>query len=400
MDYPTMSILTVASRAIRSSTPQRGPVKLARILTARFGIVLLLLIVILTCGIPRQDIHVKLSQEFNQDSLPCAPTDDAVRLPGDRPDRVRGAHDVEALARFWGDMTDLFYTHPPSPRRLLLPSLRRPSHLDGYTIQKADELLMMTDQQALETRKSHLSVTTKLPDYSAMSNQFISRGIVILAGGRYTQIATTSIYIIRLYHRSTLPIEVWVPRHSDLNSEWEEEMGQLGVDIRVLSDYATIGSSGDWMNPIAWMTKPRPRNPWQWKAMIMLFSTFEELLFLDADSVPARDPILLFETEAYTSTGSVVWPDYWSNLASSYLPYITGITETPSDTLWHRRTPESGQMLWNKKLHWKVSLELVLPGRETKVTQLLESAPGLLLQLLWTVLLVHGLDRLRTWLGG
>lgn len=40
-------------------------------------------------------------------------------------------------------------------------------------------------------------------------------------------------------------------------------------------------------------------------------TSFDEVLLLDADSVPLVQPEELFETPAYVATGSLFTPDYW-----------------------------------------------------------------------------------------
>src|SRR5262249_41696505 len=42
----------------------------------------------------------------------------------------------------------------------------------------------------------------------------------------------------------------------------------------------------------------------------VLHSSFREVLWLDADDVPVRNPEFLFETPEYREHGAVFWPDY------------------------------------------------------------------------------------------
>src|SRR5262249_33728210 len=48
---------------------------------------------------------------------------------------------------------------------------------------------------------------------------------------------------------------------------------------------------------------------WETKVYAIQHAPYEEVLFLDADNVPARDPSFLFEESAYREAGSVFWPD-------------------------------------------------------------------------------------------
>jgi len=51
------------------------------------------------------------------------------------------------------------------------------------------------------------------------------------------------------------------------------------------------------------------RDGWQLKAYAVAYSRFEEVLFLDADQAPVRNPELVFAWPSYLETGAVFWPD-------------------------------------------------------------------------------------------
>ena len=48
------------------------------------------------------------------------------------------------------------------------------------------------------------------------------------------------------------------------------------------------------------------------KPYSIAYSHFDEILFLDSDNFPLRDPTYLFETDAYKATGSIFWKDFWA----------------------------------------------------------------------------------------
>lgn len=48
----------------------------------------------------------------------------------------------------------------------------------------------------------------------------------------------------------------------------------------------------------------------QLKGAAIAASTFAEVLYLDSDNVPLRDPTDLFSDPSYKTTGAVFWPDY------------------------------------------------------------------------------------------
>ncbi|EEY67868.1 uncharacterized protein PITG_18270 [Phytophthora infestans T30-4] len=88
-------------------------------------------------------------------------------------------------------------------------------------------------------------------------------------------------------------------------------------------------------------------------------SAFDQVLFLDADNVPVRDPTFLFESEEFVRTGSVFWPDFWH-------PQYTIFHIMADSLLWqlldmkyvNMFEQESGQLLIDRRRH-TATMELV-----------------------------------------
>ena len=79
------------------------------------------------------------------------------------------------------------------------------------------------------------------------------------------------------------------------------------------------------------------------KPYALVHSEFDEILVLDADNTPIRNPDYLFASNAYEETGAVFWPDFdWApaNEAWSQLAQL----DNPPKT----RQQESGQLLIHK----------------------------------------------------
>lgn len=92
---------------------------------------------------------------------------------------------------------------------------------------------------------------------------------------------------------------------------------------------------------------------YQLKPFALLFSSFQETLFLDADDIPARDPEELFEMEIYKEKRMILWPDFWQPTTSPYFSEITGVSEK---TFLERPTVEAGQIVVDKSTHANVLL--------------------------------------------
>lgn len=75
-----------------------------------------------------------------------------------------------------------------------------------------------------------------------------------------------------------------------------------------------------------------------------MLSRFSQVLFLDGDNVPIKDPTLLFSSPAFLQTGALFWKDFWKTHPSNPIWDILNIDCVDE----HEQ--ESGQLLINKSL--------------------------------------------------
>ena len=247
--------------------------------------------------------------------------------------------DKEHLSRTWKTLQTVFQTYPPQPLNLTLKTFRSISEFPSLEDIKNHTHVSEEDVQAART--SHVEVTKKLPSYP--EHVFSGRGIVMLAGGRYSGFATTGLSMLREIG-SQLPIEVWVKDQSEEKKGWCNELAKEGTACRRLSDYMNVTLL---------------EHGYQLKISSILFSSFEQILFLDADNVPVRKPDSIFDSKAFIDSGVILWPDYWKHTGSPFLPYIVGLSDKASEMLRSDQTTESGQLVWDKKRHWKVPIYLL-----------------------------------------
>jgi hypothetical protein len=86
---------------------------------------------------------------------------------------------------------------------------------------------------------------------------------------------------------------------------------------------------------------------WELKPYAVLHSRFREVLQLDADNVPVRDPAFLFDRPEFRDTGTLFWPDIVRLSQGNEIWPISGLD--------YRDTPsvESGQMILDKSRCWR-----------------------------------------------
>ncbi|MEO9874670.1 MAG: hypothetical protein ABJM26_13355 [Anderseniella sp.] len=160
-------------------------------------------------------------------------------------------------------------------------------------------------------------------------------GIVICAGGA-VMLANSYVLVrvLRDIHKSELPIEIW---HLG-PAEMPEFLARIFVRMGCVVKDALSVSQSEGLKIC---------DGWQLKVFALRHSSFEQVILLDADQVPLRDPVALFEWPEYRDTGAVFWPDV-VDIASDNP--IWNMLDLQQDQV---RSWESGQMCINKKMHWR-----------------------------------------------
>lgn len=244
---------------------------------------------------------------------------------------------LEAYIKSWKSLLDVIAAYPPNcppPQRLGYASVSR---FNATMETPLLDLLSMSDADVEATRQAHAgfvdTIKSQRLDLVYASD---TRGIVTTAGGPYLPVVLISIRMLRRTG-SILPVEVFLMAQS----EFEESicnvvLPQLNARCLILTDIVdaiphSIGIVG-----------------YQLKTFAILFSTFEEVLFLDADSFPLHDPDILMDAEPFRKSGMIMWPDFWYTTASEKY-YIISSQARPATSL--RATSEAGEILISKRTH-------------------------------------------------
>jgi len=139
--------------------------------------------------------------------------------------------------------------------------------------------------------------------FSDHSDHWDGRGIVVVGGGKYLVSAYVTIRVLR-HVGCTMPIELW---HLDdeVDPAMELLLRELGVVCRNAEEHHRNTQSSFRFMPTWW-------KGWQLKSYAIYHCRFAELLLLDADSYPTRDPSYLFELDTFRQRGAIFWPDLYS----------------------------------------------------------------------------------------
>ena len=167
------------------------------------------------------------------------------------------------------------------------------------------------------------------------AERFSGRGIVICAGG--TRILTNAYVLVRVLREvvgCTLPIEIWHLGRAEMPDVVARALVRLGCHIvdahRVMEQFPGEVQDG-----------------WQLKTYALVHSSFAEVLMIDADQVPTRDPACVFDWPEYRATGAVFWPDIIDLSATNPVWSLVGL-EPRRIVSW-----ETGQFCIDKRRHWK-----------------------------------------------
>ena len=165
------------------------------------------------------------------------------------------------------------------------------------------------------------------------------RGIVTTAGG--------PIYFLNAYLNFRLLRE----KGCKLPLEWfylGAEMTPAQIhEAEQIPDLRLVDLGGDCPD------RAKGKGGWQSKIEAIVQSRFDEVLFLDADCFPLRDPEYLFDAPLFQEHGAALWPDVWSwsETANPHISHAKGreFLNAKYGVVLPAAQVESGQMLFAKQ---------------------------------------------------
>jgi len=126
------------------------------------------------------------------------------------------------------------------------------------------------------------------------------RGIVISAGGvRYLTVAYINLHMLR-ETGCQLPVEIWYNGAREMPLQAKSLFSGIS-NLRFVDASQFVPSPNQ--------QEEQEGTGYRMKAFAVAHSSFREVMLLDADNTPIRDPAFLFEEPAYTQSGAIFWPD-------------------------------------------------------------------------------------------
>ena len=248
------------------------------------------------------------------------------------------------IVDFWAEFADILNAAHPTT-----PPLTVTHELSGEELESKDESdgerkpfhrnIGVPHDFVKSLAQKHLALITN-PDFDLAnekaSDTFKGTGIVTIANKDTFAPAIISIRMLRKTN-STLPVQVFLQSQSDYEPDvCEGILPTLNADCFVLEDHIL-------------KSNPFQETSYEFKALAILLSSFEKVLFLDNDCFPVRDPDELFTSNPFNSTGLISWPDYWIATEDPVFYMVAGLAEFPTGV--PARSSELGQIMVDKTKH-------------------------------------------------
>ncbi|XBW35298.1 hypothetical protein QEN19_000866 [Hanseniaspora menglaensis] len=235
-------------------------------------------------------------------------------------------------------------------------------------------------KQLTEKHESLISTLVKESDSTFQypgKDLYHGDGIVLVGGGSYSLMGFSVIKTIRA-SGTTLPIEILIPTDEDAVN-----------DVKFCELIEEYNGKCIYLNRI-FSQKLLAENKFkgfQYKSLALFASSFENVLLLDVDDYPLKNLNDIFKHKVFTENGLILWPDFWKRTTNPFfyesasvevdlknklrngLDSVSNLAkefrqdEKPDEAPYHDfagaipdPSSETGQMMLNKKQHWKTLL--------------------------------------------
>lgn len=200
------------------------------------------------------------------------------------------------------------------------------------------DLLWLDEADVTRLRSAHANFVSDIRSHDLhLAYEPGTRGIVTLASESFLPALTVSLRMLRKTS-STLPVDIFLRSPSpESHAFCTSVFYSLDAKCIYLSDVFAAADT------------PISPTMQQSKILAILFSTFEEVLFLEPCSFPITAPEPLFHAVPFADTGLVLWPDFWYRSESPYYFDLAKVLSIPP--LSARAASQSNAVMYSKPKH-------------------------------------------------
>lgn len=232
------------------------------------------------------------------------------------------------LLPFWSNLSAVLEDTKPS---VPLPSKPIEALINGFaslgsSFNFRQDLVELSQKDVDILQNDHSRFVAQLPALAPqLPYENGTRGIVTAAAGSFVPVLVTSLRMLRKTG-SKLPVEVFMESEAVYEKEiCEEVLRELGAKCFVMSEVL------DQVESQMVISK------YQMKAFAVLFSSFDEVLLLDADEIAVVAPEELLDGVVFGEKGFVSWPDYVGSFPFRFMERVWH--------WWRWRPPERAQAI-------------------------------------------------------
>ncbi|KAL4920512.1 mannosyltransferase putative-domain-containing protein [Aspergillus aurantiobrunneus] len=240
---------------------------------------------------------------------------------------------------FWKAFKPILEAHAPNCPPPLYEENADSIHFNATATEPRPELTFMDEVSVSAMQDAHSRFLQNIADTKLLHPVHApgTRGLVSTAGGQYFPVFLATLRMLRRTG-SVLPVEVYMKDAGEHEKKLcEKVLPKLNARCLILSD----------------VMKKDFIEHFQLKVFAVLLSSFEEVVWMDADCFPLHKPELLLDSEVFKSTGMITWPDFWQSSVSPLFFKVSQLPETPMN---ERQTTEAGAFLISKKNHLRTLL--------------------------------------------
>lgn len=161
------------------------------------------------------------------------------------------------------------------------------------------DLLAIPQRDVDKARDAHARFVARIPELAQqLPYANGTQGIAVAASGALLPVFLVSLKMLRRTG-SKLPVEVFMESKEQYEREiCEVVLPPMNATCMILSEVLEA------------VPQKLKMSKYQLKALALAFSSFEQVLLLDADNLPLEQPDHLLNSEPFLSKGFVSWPDY------------------------------------------------------------------------------------------
>lgn len=168
------------------------------------------------------------------------------------------------------------------------------------------KLMEFDDTFLLDLKLKNKIITSSLPVENCPF--YSGSGYVFIGGSTYSWYSLLAVQSLRKVG-SKKPVEIIIPNEHDVDT--------LLCD-KVFPMYNAKCITFDKVYPKAVLKKLNVKG-YQLKALALIASSFERVLYLDSDVFSVENPDALFDSELFQRYGMITWPDFWRRTTSPAL---------------------------------------------------------------------------------